>query len=130
MSERDEEDKIVQSGFPVILGGKEVMIAPLVIKYSREWRKKVAKMLEPLPETSKDLETPEDFAKAITTLLVSAQDEVIELFFDYARELDRSKIESVATDAELAQAFKEVIAFGFPLAESPPEALKKIYGIQ
>ena len=38
--ERSEQEKLVRAPLKVTLGGKEFPIAPLVIKYSGEWRKK------------------------------------------------------------------------------------------
>jgi len=43
---------------------------------------------------------------------------VANLFFGYAKDLDREDIENVATDAELARAFDQVMAVGFPLVKA------------
>jgi len=125
---RTEEDKIVQAGIEVILGGVEYDIAPLVIRDSREWRKKVVSLVAPVAQiagTSSD--TPDDFEQALTSLLVTMPDKVIDLFFEYAKDLKREDIEAVTTDAEMSQAFKEVIAFAFPLAQNVPEVLTHLY---
>ncbi len=125
--ERTEEDKILQSGIKVILGGQEYGIRPLVIKESREWRKKVIGLIAPLPQYAKvDTDSPEEFEKALTTLLVAMPDQVIDLFFDYAKDLPREEIEGKATDAEMAKAFEEVIKIAFPLAESLPKAMMRL----
>jgi len=126
--ERTEEEKLTQSGFKVILGGREYDVAPLVIRDSREWRKKVIALVAPLPTlASTSLDTPEGFEQALSSMLLEMPNEVIDLFFDYAKDLNRSEIESVTTDEEMAKAFMEVIAFAFPLADSPAEVLRRLY---
>ncbi len=126
--ERTEEDILTQAGIKVILGGVEYDIAPLVIRDSREWRKKVVALVAPVAQiagTTSD--TPDAFEQALTSLLVTMPDKVIDLFFEYAKDLNREDIESVTTDAEMSQAFKEVIAFAFPLAQNVPEVITHLY---
>jgi len=126
--ERTEEDKLTQAGFKVILGGKEHSIAPLVIRDSREWRKKVIALVAPLPTlASTSLDSPEGFEQALSSMLLEMPNEVIDLFFEYAKDLKRLEIEAVTTDAEMAKAFMEVIAFAFPLANSSAEVLMRLY---
>ncbi len=125
---RTEEDILTQAGIKVTLGGIEYDIAPLVIRDSREWRKKVVALVAPVAQiagTSSD--TPDAFEQALTSLLVTMPDKVIDLFFEYAKDLNREDIESVTTDAEMSQAFKEVIAFAFPLAQNVPEVITHLY---
>jgi len=127
MAERTEEDKILQTGVTVILGGKDYEIRPLVIKESREWRKKVIALMAPLPQYVKvDTDSPEEFEKVLSKLLVAMPDEVLALFFDYAKDLNREEIEGIATDAEIAKAFEEVTKIAFPLAESLPKVLTRL----
>jgi len=116
---RIEEDKVVQAPIAVILGGKKYEIAPLVIKYSRKWRAEVVNALASLPSYAKvSTENPELFKEALNAMLVSMQDNVIELFFSYARDLPRDEIESIATEIEIAKAFEQVVEIAFPLANS------------
>ena len=126
--ERTEEDKLTQAPIVVILGGKEHNIAPLVIRDSREWRKKVISLIAPLPGLSKvTTDDMDSFEEALKTLLVTMPDQVIELFFDYAKDLSQEEIELVATDAEMAKAFEEVVAVAFPLAQSGPDVITRLY---
>ena len=128
METRTEEQKIVQAPITVILGGKEYDIKPLVIRESREWRNKFIEFVAPLTRLAGvTTETPDDFEAALKNMMVTMPDKVIGLFFDYAKELDRDKIEGEATDAELAKAFEEVIKVAFPLAESLPKAMGRLY---
>jgi len=125
---RTEEEKIVQAGIRVILGGEEYEVKPLVIRESREWRAKVIKLIAPIPELVKvTTDTLEDFEQVLTTMLVTMPDQVVDFFFDYAKDLNREEIESKATDKELADAFKEVIAVAFPLAQSSPEVITRLF---
>ena len=126
-NERSEDEKLTQAPITVILGRKEYGIAPLVIRDSREWRKKVITLIAPLPGlTTVKTRDMKKFEEALTTLVVTMPDQVIELFFEYAKDLDREDIEGKATDAELAQAFKEVVAVAFPLAQSAPDVLVRL----
>ena len=126
-TKRNEEEILTQAPIVVILGGAKYDVAPLVIRNSREWRKKVITLIAPLPglseATTRDMD---QFEEALTTLVVTLPDQVIDLFFEYAKDLKQEEIELVATDAELAQAFKEVIAVAFPLAQSAPDVLARL----
>ncbi len=116
---RTEEQKLIQDPILVILGGEEYKVKPLVIRDSREWRGKVGKLLATLPQYSKTTsDEPDKFESAITALLITMPDAVIDLFFDYAKELDREQIEAAANDAEIARAFQQVVEIAFPLAGS------------
>ena len=122
--ERTEEEKILQSAFRVTLGGREYEIKPLVIRESREWRKKVVAAFGKLPEyVNMTTDDPAGFTKALSALLSDMPDTVVELFFSYAKDLNRDEIEATATDTELAKAFEEVMAYAFPLSQSLTKVL-------
>ena len=126
VNERSEDDIITQSTIEVILGGEKHQIKPLVIKKSREWRKKVIVLLAPLPQLIKtvvDVENPEGFGTVLTQMMVTKPDQVLDLFFDFACDLNRDEIEDTATDKEMAAAFEEVVKVTFPLAESLPKVM-------
>ena len=112
---RTEEQKIGQAPIIVVLGGKEYEVKPLVIKYSRLWRQKVVKLLASLPRDSKITGDSPEFESALSSLLVACPDQVIDLFFEYARDLKKEEIEAVATDTEIAKGFEQVAAVAFPL---------------
>ena len=126
---RTEEQIVARSPIVVILGGKEYEVAPLVIRDSREWRKKVVGLITPLPQLVKvtmDDDDPDAFGKVLTDLLVIMPDQVLDLFFEYAKDLNREEIEAIATDAEMAKAFEEVTKVSFPLAESLPKVMGRL----
>ena len=114
--ERTEDDKVVQEGLKVILGGKECKIAPLVIRDSRKWRKEVGPWKAELSQyASVDSDNdPEGFKKALTSLMVERIDETIEFFFKYAKDLNKEEIEGIATDNEVVAAFNKVFEYAFP----------------
>ena len=117
--QRSEEEKVAQAPIKVILGGNEYEIKPLVIRDSRVWRQKVVTALSTIPKHAKaTTDDPEKFAEALNAMLVAMPDTVIDLFFEYAKNLDRDEIEGVATDTEVATAFEEVVGLAFPLASS------------
>jgi hypothetical protein len=122
--ERTEEEKLVQAPLKVILAGKEREIKPLVIRESRKWRKKVANLFRKLPGYIKaNTDDLEGFEASLQALLLDMPDEIADLFFAYAKDLDRAEIENSATDAELGKAFQEVMAFAFPLSQSLTKGL-------
>ena len=51
-------------------------------------------------------------------------DAIVDLVFDYARDLKRDEIEACATDAEISVAFTQILEVAFPLARSLAEAVK------
>ncbi len=122
MSERTEDEKVAQSGIDVILGGKKYHIVPLVIKYSREWRKKAMPLIAHLLQYSRmapegSSSNTEEMEKAFTDLFTTKTDEMCDSFFEYARALDREEIEGIATEGEIILAFMEVFnAFVAPLS--------------
>jgi len=125
---RTEEEKVFQAPIVVVFGSEEYNIKPLVIRDSREWRAKVIKLIAPIPQlVSTKIDTPDEFGQVLTEMLVTMPDQVIELFFDYAKDLNKEEIESVATDAEMTTAFGEVIKVAFPLAESAPKVITRLY---
>ncbi len=125
--ERTEEQKIVQAPLTVVLGGKEYYVKPLVIRDSRAWRGKLAKTLGMLPQYANvTTDTPDKFQGALNALLVAMPDQVVDLVFAYAKDLDRDEIEAVATDTEIAKAFEQIVEVAFPLARSMVGAMAKL----
>jgi len=124
---RLEEQVICQAPITVVLGGDKYDIKPLVIRDSREWKPKVVALMRELPKqlgvTSDD---PDAFGSALDSILITSPNKVIDLFFEYAKDLNPEEIEGKATDDELAVAFSAIIAVAFPLAKSLPNALGTI----
>jgi len=125
MENRTEEDKLTKAPLVVILGGKEHTVAPLVIKYSREWRKTSMPLINFLITYSR--QKGRDMEDGISELFGDKTDAIIESFFEYARELNREEIEGIATDGEIITAFLGVFnAFVSPLSEMAPKAMRKV----
>jgi len=119
MSEKRSEDQIVtQAPILVSFGGKQYEIKPLVIKESREWRKKFAEVLGTLPLFVKPTATPKQFNEVINGMFLDVPDSIIDLIFEYAKDLPREEIEAVATDVEMSKAFESILEVAFPLARS------------
>ncbi len=131
MEERTEEEKVTQSGIQVTLGGKIYTIAPLVIKYSKEWRKEALPLIAHLMKYSRLSSDPEsdksgEMEAAVVELFTTRTDEMVESFFGFARELPREKIEETATDGEIILAFMEVFnAFVAPLSREVNSRIKQ-----
>ena len=82
---RTEEDKVVQAPLVVVLGGKEYTIKPLVIKDSREWRKKFIEIIAPLPATIKaTTKNKNEFEEALKLMLITMPGQVNDLFYQDA----------------------------------------------
>jgi len=125
--ERTEEQKVAQAPIVVTLGGKDYEIAPLVIRDSRVWRKNYAEATAPLFElVNAAIENTEDFGNVVKQMMVIMPDKVIDLFFEWAKDLNREEIEGLTTDAEMAVAFGEVVKIALPLSESLPKAMARL----
>ena len=127
--ERTEEQKLLREGTVVILGGEEYRIRPLVSRYSGEWRKKSIPLITSLLayEHLKDSKgNTEELREFLNEFFTTKTDEIIDSFFEYARELDREEIEGIATDGEIITAFMEVFnVFVAPLSVSPAPKVKE-----
>ena len=124
---RTEEQKLFQEGVTIVLGCKEYEVKPLKIRESRVWRGKFAELTGQLARHAKvTTDNPDAFEGAVKALLVTMPDQVADLFFEYASNLDRKAIEEEATDAEVAQAFQKVVTLAFPLAGALPEAMMQV----
>jgi len=124
---RSEEQKLAQEPAKVIFGGNEYPLRPLVIKESREWRQKVIELIKQVPPlTSVSSDKPEQFNAALQTLLIVLPDSVCDLFFLYAKDLNREEIEQVATDSEMAVAWAKVTDLAFPLLQGLVKTMGKI----
>jgi len=124
---RTEEDKLTKALIKVILGGKEYEIKPLVIRDARDWRKQLTALLSRIPSyTGITTDDPAGFANAMQAMVVDMPDQMADLFFAYAKDLDRDEIEGLASEAELAAAVEQVLEVAFPLVQSLTTSLKRL----
>jgi len=113
---RTEEDKIMKAPLVVVLGGQEYEVKPLVIVEAREWRKKLAALFGKITKNAGvDSNTPEQFEDALNSIMMTVPDEMIDLFFAYAKDLNREEIEQVATESEIQVALMQVMDIALPL---------------
>lgn len=108
--ERTEEQKLIQEPLKVTLGGRVYEIKPLPVKYSLPWCKKVAKLTAGgvLSQLNQSSENPEAFETAMYNILAERPAEAIDLFFEYARDLNQDEILETATLTEVLSALDEV----------------------
>ncbi len=127
--EKRTEDQIVfMEPTAVILGGETYQIKPLVYAKSKVWKPKVVALWQKLPElVGVNSDDSDAFGAALQTMLVDSPEAVVDLFFEYAKDLDRDEIEGKATELELAVAFQALVAVAFPLAKSLPETMGNIF---
>ena len=113
---RTEEQKILKEGVAVLLGGDSFIIPPLPIKYSLPWCKKVVSIISSVAPMSKIESDDEDaFTKAFSSILIGKPEEMVALFFEYAKSLKRSEVEEKASSAEIVDAFMGVLELERPL---------------
>ncbi len=115
--ERSEEDILLQRELEVTLGGKPHKIKLLTIRSQAEWRKKVAPLFAAATaRNAVDSDDPEAFRAALVSNLVDGPVELLDLFFDYAVDLQakREWIETNATEGEVALAFQKIVAVALP----------------
>lgn len=115
---RTDEDKIFRTPIKVILGGTEYQIPLLVARDSKPWRDKAGPFrAELIALSGVDTNDAEAFKEAFTQLMGSRIDQTLDLFFEYAKDLNRDEIMAIATDQELVNAFGEVAAAAFPFGQ-------------
>lgn len=122
---RSEEQIVAQEPLKLIFGGKSYEVKLLVIKDSREWRGKFADVLGHLP-LFVNTTSPDKFSEVINGMFMDVPDRVMDLLFEYAKDLPREEIEAVATDVEMAKAFESIIEVAFPLSRSMVGATMKL----
>ena len=110
---RTEEEKVLQSPVKVILGGKEYEIKPLPLKYALPWCRAVIKttITGILSKAKISTDTPDQFDEAMNDVLVDRPEKLIDLFFDYARDLNKDEIMETASTNEVIDAFEAVKEF-------------------
>jgi hypothetical protein len=80
-----------------------------------------------LPKFTKtNSDNPDDFEEALTNLMVKLPDRTSDLFFLYAKSLNRDEIEGIANETELANAFEELVKTAFPLAAAAPKMMARL----
>jgi len=109
---------VTQAPVIVVLGGESYEIKPLVIKLSREWRREFVKLVQDIPALANgDIENTEQFGDIMTKLMVELPDRTAKLVAQYCQ-IEFTKFEEMATDAEIEVAFQEVVKLAFPLVTS------------
>ena len=124
---RTEEQKIARASVSVILGGKEYEVKQLTLNESRVWKQQVAKLLtEGFKQTKVSSSDPEKFSEALLVFMIDAPNALVDLFFSYAKDLNREEIEEIATEAELSVAWEKVREVAFPLAQTLVQTMAKM----
>ena len=112
--DRSEEDILLQQ-IEVTLADKPYTIKLLPIRAQAEWRKKVVPLMSGfLAMSNFSSEDPAEFEAGLASILVDTPEKMLDLFFEYALDLDRDEIENTATEAEVAVAFKKIAAVVLP----------------
>ena len=124
---RTEEQKIARASVSVILGGKEYEVKQLTLNESRVWKQQVAKLLtEGFKQTKVSSSDPEKFSEALLVFMIDAPNALVDLFFSYAKDVNREEIEEIATEAEISVAWEKVREVAFPLAQTLVQTMAKM----
>jgi hypothetical protein len=119
MAERTEIQKLLKLPAKVKLGEGEYDIKPLPLQYSLPWRDKVFNLFISSTQYSKI--TSDDtaaFNEAMKSVMVTSPDMIIDLFFEYARDLKRDDVLKVADSNQLLEAWGKIIEFESPFLGS------------
>lgn len=127
MTTRTEEDKLMQTPITIILGGKEYELKPLPIKYSMLWCRKVTDIVKDLPKYLRVTEDSGDaFSQALSNVMNESPDKIVDLFFEYARNLNKDEISEVASSSEIIAAFERCLELERPFMGSLKTVIEKI----
>lgn len=109
MGSRTENQVLLMQPFEVILAGKTHEIKLLPIRRAIAWRKKVVPLISGfLTLEGISTDTPEEFMAGMMGYLSDKPEEILDLFFEYACDLDRDEIEATATEWEVAAVFSQI----------------------
>lgn len=120
--ERSEDDKLCQAPITVTMCGREWQIPLLPYRSAKEWRKRYAEFQKRvMASAGRQIDgdtSPEEVASMVQSAMVELPDEMIDLFFLYAAELQDQQdyIEQHATEQELVRAAGEVLRVASPLS--------------
>jgi len=126
--ERTETEKVLQTPIKVGLGVKEFEIKPLPVKYALPWCGKVVGLLKDIPAYAEKIDKNDlaSLGDVLQCLMAGNPALIVDLFFEYARDIDRSEIEEVATSAEIVAGFEGVLSLELPLLGSVGRTIKAI----
>ena len=121
MSARSEVQILTMAPLKVKLGGVETDVAVLKSGGAAKWRESYTKAMGGVPATmnvtAANVENPDLFNDALDTVLVKMPQDIIRLFFEYAKDLDKDYYIENAYDEEFAEGLKIVARQAFrPLA--------------
>lgn len=106
---RSDEDVMTQAPIEVILGEQTYNIKVLNIIKARAWRKQlVAGIAEIAKHVGTNSAMQQAFFSSFAFVFTQYPEKMADLFFAYATELERERIESEATEEQLALAWSKV----------------------
>lgn len=112
---RPDEEAVLGAPLKVQLGGEIYSIKPLPYAKSRAWRKAWFDWVRRSTEFDANRKSGGDeWLAANMDGAGKLGDDRVDLFFGYARQLNRKQIESVASYAELKAGFNKILAIERP----------------
>ena len=133
-TKKNPDDVLMSSPLTIVLGGVKYDIKPLTIREDNKWRKKMGelfgKYLGKQQELTVDTDPNALMVQLLPILMSEGLDDIVELFFLYAKDLDKEEIETTCPSTEVISAAMEVFEFTLPLAMSIIKMLMKLQAKQ
>ena len=120
---RSESDVLLMKPFEVVLGGNPYTIELLTIRAAAAWRRKVVPIISSVLLLEDISSSTDGFGDGLVAYLADKPDTLMDLFFEYAVDLDRDEIETTATEWEVGEAFRQIVS-----AVMPPPLLTALNG--
>jgi hypothetical protein len=116
VAEKRTQDQILsQAPIIVKLGEMEYKLKPLRILKAREWRQMlIDKMTSVTTNLRQETGSDAAFMSGLGYTLLQFPDILLELVVAYSANLDKSKVESEATEEQIAIAFGNIMQVAFP----------------
>lgn len=117
--DRTEDDILAQLPIPLKMGGRTFEVKPLPIRKNKEWRGKLAAVLNDLstgPLTTAGV-TGDSFMKGLMVAFFEFPDNVLSLLVAYAPDVLEPEVEWLmdkATDEEVVVAFSRILPVAYP----------------
>lgn len=114
-NDRTEDEIMAQAPIRVKFGTEDYNIAPLTILKNREWRAKLADLLNELfTPMQHDVNNMDSFMSGLMVALMAFPERVLDLVLAYAPALPRDTIENNATEEQVVVAFSRIMAVAYP----------------
>jgi hypothetical protein len=118
MVERTDSDKLSREPVMVKLGNTEYPIHPKPIIESRKWKKLAKKEIDKIdPVFNVQMEDYQKSLPLLKELIFENLDNLVDLVFEWEKELPKKEIMNTATEEEMIDALIIILRMAFPFAK-------------